>query len=1270
MNLFNLLRRKQQKPGIITFLKRLTVDIGDFLKTAESLLSSKLRLKDRYEKLKEKSSLFYKIIKSILKGEVDGKYIITEGMKKLGKRALGKLGKIKDWFVKKSEIDDEDNIKGSLKDKIINFFKNKKKKNKSAIDSEETEQDTDTEDIKQKAKKKNSPIHRLKEAMAKQFQREQKRKQEVEEEKELTSGNNKKGSKGFSIGSIVAAIGKLGGTIVGALTSLGKFVVGGIVKGFVKYVVPSIFKGLTQFLPGVLGEVGGGIIGASARGALSTGGTILRTAALESIPLLASLATNPIGATILTIAGVGVAGYFAYKYITRNDASDIDQLRLFQYGITKENEQFNNIIYNMEEVLKDTVVYDDARQKVIVPKIPERKYKALLEIFGIKGSDKEESIYEDEESREERLVNEEKKRIFDKWLYKRAIIVYANHLLALKKVNKSYTVDKVNDISNEDKYKYLTLLKNPTSIYSITELPFNGVNANEITYDFVNAYLEKLINDYKEKIKKSDNSTNEQRKKLEEEVDKKKKEAAKAAENNTAGRAYKKPDERYKGAEDGSGGGKYSKPKEKPNTQPTTPGEEGSSAKVDKDNATPTTRENSVKPLGGPLITDNVNFDGIKLANKGVNIENLHPLVKTRLGGLGAEYKLLTGKPLTVVSGYRSFNEQKRLFDTNKGKAAPPGKSLHEYGLAIDVNSSDLNEADKLGLLAKYGFTRPVRSELWHIEPTGVAAYPELAKSDPNKATELIEASAYKGGGGYALISGLKGPARDTNLQLAIFNKDYSVNSTTKPTTQAINVPKPTTTEDNNKQSPITTSAENKVNTSPVDIPVTPVAKPTTQPIDTQQSTITEDGGKEPSITSPVAYKANASPTRVPVTPVAKPTTQPIDTQQSTITENKFNTPPLKVMENREYSVDEAIKIAAQLTGVNEDLLRRIVHIESSGRPNAKSSTSSATGLFQFIDSTWKNMLKKYKGVYGIPENASPENPLYNAILGAQYAKDNLAYLRNKVGEFPIPEDTAIYLAHHYGPAGAVNILKFLKENESTPMKSIVSQQVYNANRKELAEKTVGEYIDYLNAKLGIKEEQVLSPDYTKKISRDVSGRTTKSTNKQKTSVNQDTATTTPKQDTTSATKQDTTTTNLKQDTASTNKQDTLPTTTSPTATSKQDTTVKPTIAEPKRILPEPPVSPLYRPRKVVTPITPQDLVVKIDTSAMEKLLQNQNTILEKILEAVNSINQKYTTSSSSENNQSNIGNLNNISNIQQQSSYGFKDVSKTSVDLTRMANI
>ena len=117
-----------------------------------------------------------------------------------------------------------------------------------------------------------------------------------------------------------------------------------------------------------------------------------------------------------------------------------------------------------------------------------------------------------------------------------------------------------------------------------------------------------------------------------------------------------------------------------------------------------------------------VPVSGIKLASRDVNLNGLNKDVYNNFVGMANEYFEKTQKSVQVNSAYRSIEDQKRLFDTlPSGYVASPGKSMHNYGYAIDINSKDANNLNSMGLLKKWGFHQPFKNkEPWHIEPFGI----------------------------------------------------------------------------------------------------------------------------------------------------------------------------------------------------------------------------------------------------------------------------------------------------------------------------------------------------------------------------------------------------------------------------------------------------------------------------------------------------------------------------------------------------------------------
>lgn len=135
-------------------------------------------------------------------------------------------------------------------------------------------------------------------------------------------------------------------------------------------------------------------------------------------------------------------------------------------------------------------------------------------------------------------------------------------------------------------------------------------------------------------------------------------------------------------------------------------------------------------------------LDTVTRKADGVDTNKLNPALKDRVAMMAADYYQKTGKKLLITSGYRSNEKQKELWDAelarqggNVAKArklvAPPppiGKgSKHASGLAVDINSKGNDGLNVLagdrtkstGWLEKFGLSRPVNKENWHVQLAG-----------------------------------------------------------------------------------------------------------------------------------------------------------------------------------------------------------------------------------------------------------------------------------------------------------------------------------------------------------------------------------------------------------------------------------------------------------------------------------------------------------------------------------------------------------------------
>ncbi len=143
--------------------------------------------------------------------------------------------------------------------------------------------------------------------------------------------------------------------------------------------------------------------------------------------------------------------------------------------------------------------------------------------------------------------------------------------------------------------------------------------------------------------------------------------------------------------------------------------------------------------------------------------------------------------------------------------------------------------------------------------------------------------------------------------------------------------------------------------------------------------------------------------------------------------------------------VKQAIANASHATGMDFGFLMATAQRESSFNPRAEARTSSATGLFQFLDATWLTTLKRHGAKHGLANEANAieisadgrpfvrdgalrrrlldlrYEPEISARMAAEFASDNAEYLRARTGQEPQPGD--LYAAHFLGPGGASELI-------------------------------------------------------------------------------------------------------------------------------------------------------------------------------------------------------------------------------------------------------
>jgi len=151
--------------------------------------------------------------------------------------------------------------------------------------------------------------------------------------------------------------------------------------------------------------------------------------------------------------------------------------------------------------------------------------------------------------------------------------------------------------------------------------------------------------------------------------------------------------------------------------------------------------------------------------------------------------------------------------------------------------------------------------------------------------------------------------------------------------------------------------------------------------------------------------------------------------------------------------IAQTIKQRAQERGVDPELALAIAQAESRLRPQVKNPKSSAHGLFQIVDDTWKQY-------GGDPKKRKDVNE--NIRIGLEILANNQQALSRTLGREPRPGE--LYAAHFFGTEGAKRVLT---ANPDAPVSSVVSARVLKANPELLQGKSVSQALSALSAKVG-----------------------------------------------------------------------------------------------------------------------------------------------------------------------------------------------------------
>ena len=993
--------------SIDAYLKKHNVDVGEGYKTA-----------------KDKITSFTSKTKAHMVSAVDEAK--TKGMRAfVTDKVSGVVGKIRDKFANDvegagppPETGEKVSVLARVMDKLRESIDNLRSTTDNKVDtSEERQEET-----------KKSNLEEYNKSFDQQKEREAKRKKEVEGEKDRfgkeKKPNDKKGFFGMLLGALMGLPKMFGGIFTKGGLTLAKFMGKGLWATMTR-IVPWMSTKLAKMFGGTITKMMGGALKLAGRGAMFLGKQAL-FAAGRGILSAGAAALSPIGLTVLAAGAALYGGYKLYKYLTRNSTgsgvtSDLTRLRLHLYGYNDTKRDHYHRLFDLEMLMKD---YHEYRNRSIVMKKFDNDFKEkVMTIFEV--------------SRDQ----EEKYAILNTWFIKRFLPSWTAFMNALYSINPKIYLDDLDKLKPNEIFRLVSELRIPTNVHDTKQVP--TFESPETLVD--KQQIDDLLVKIREAVKKlTDEAKGKDPVQIAQEAKKQatdvktKQQIDNNAIKNSATAAIQPPRENVPPPTAAGGDMAH-----------VAPDAEGKSKDVPLEKLTNKLNQ-SINQATGELVRNNATLEGIKATVPMSKIHSLDPNVLELFSGMAKEYLTLTGKSVTVSSAFRSYQDQQALMSKyGAGRAAQPGKSLHEHGLAIDINSKDADELDRLGLMRKYGFTRPIGQERWHIEPAGVALNPTLARENSEERLRAIMSSPGRGGGGYGSDPSAAKYRRNIALQKTIFEEGKS------------NEVKPLEEIQGKLQQPQSTAGAITQSQTP------------------SVGMSGQAGGANTS-SGTMSQSSSSSSSVVGMSIGNKPPEPNQMYNNQSERENKFTTPkgldkPRDTPYTQNPNADMAgmgdqdptsiIRKAAGVAGVDPETMLAFAKIESSLRPSVKAPTSNATGLMQIVPGTWNDLMSRYASQYNIPRDAKPTDPYYNALLGSLYAKENMKTL----GDYKaagIRDDVALYLAHHFGPSGGRSIIKAALQNPGASIHTAVSEQAFNANRQELGGRTIGQYIQYLQGKL------------------------------------------------------------------------------------------------------------------------------------------------------------------------------------------------------------
>lgn len=784
---------------------------------------------------------------------------------------------------------------------------------------------------------------------------------------------------------------------------------------------------------GLIGE--GALATAGALGSAAVSGTMAAASAVGSGLVaaggaIAGFLSAPVVLGALAVGGLAVAGYYGYKYLTKKRLKPLNTVRYAQYGFLASDEEHLQAVMGLEDKVKKGVKYEN---DIATLSMADMDVKAMAESFGIDLKDKA--------SVDSWFL----------WFRDRFKPVYLTSLTALRRTNKEVSLDDIDsDLTPIQKQTYLNLAKFLEGPYGVLYSPFGsrevlkaGVAEVRTAVDLAMASVQRELEDKpatdKEKLTQA--------------------------------------------AVLGAGGATLAQMKDAENTRFDKDKIEGSE-KSKRDAAMQRNR----MLIGGGVGFSAQSFKGADLPKGRKATDRMDALTVVRYKTYG-----LKEMDFPRVKALDALEEavERKLEVGSDGIAVwkgDPKEVLASNGGSFGINGVTNTQAFSWLMWFNYRFlptylnyaTAIYRNTNRNKPSQGIAALKPAAAVDV--ATVVYTTNSAYDSRMLSVFTVTKSPWPDYELNTDVKSVDLNMQALKEAAKNAIlgetkgRIDPATLARPENKLLADITDRYSK--SKEIDFKNNPSMLLSTvdKGRDLMDAGTKYAGGLvtvQGTGLSMIPGGAGSYSGGAEVMHPGKGTGGDINSMPSSQTKGWASQGPI-------------IQAAARMVGFDPNLMASIAAAESGFNPNVGAGTSSAVGLYQFLtrdtpgrDSTWTAMKKKYGGKWGIAPNTPATDARANALLGAEFMKDNMNFLSKKLGR-PVT-DTDIYMAHFLGPGGA---LKFLKADPNTvstelfPTEAASNKPVfYHDGNKATRPKTTGEIYQYYTNLIKVRKKEFGVPD-------------------------------------------------------------------------------------------------------------------------------------------------------------------------------------------------